>query len=430
VPAPSKTPLSKSIVERAQVREGRYALWDSMVPGFGIRINLDGSKTFLLRYRPKGGGRNSPRRFVALGRYGIVTVEDARKMARQILAKVAAGEDPAAERQEKRVEMKIEDLIDVYEAEGCFIQRGIRQGEDMKPKTKAYTIARLRHHVVPLLGRRHASSISASDIERFVRDVASGKTASDEKVGPRKRIIVRGGDGAARKVLRDLSAVFRFAVRREIVASNPVDRAVVRKTDNSRSRYLTIAELKKLGQAFDKLAAEGASPKAIAIARLWALTGCRRSEIEGLKWSEVDLDRGLLVLEETKTGKSVRPLNAPALAILSQIFRHEDTDYVFPASAGSGFYQGTKRIWDKAIKSADLEGVTPHTLRHTLGSTATSNGESLALTGAILGHANTRSTAIYAHVQYGPMKRAAERAGAHIAAALGLPPALPKRLIK
>ena len=73
---------------------------------------------------------------------------------------------------------------------------------------------------------------NAGDIEGFVAEVTAGKTACDEKVGPRRRIIVRGGAGAARKVVRDLSAVFSFAIRSEIVARNPCESAAVRKTDN------------------------------------------------------------------------------------------------------------------------------------------------------------------------------------------------------
>lgn len=309
-------------------------------------------------------------------------------------------------------------LIDLYEKEGCVIQRGKRQGEAMKSTTKAYTLARLRHHVVPLLGTRRAPEVNPGDIERFVADVTAGKTAKDEKIGPRKRIIVRGGAGAARKVVRDLSAVFSFARRSEIVASNPCETAAVRKTDNRRERYLTLGEVARLGAALSDLEAEGANAKAINIARLWALTGCRRSEIAGLRWSEVHLDEGVLILNDSKTGKSVRPLGAAAIKLLKSIGKTAGSDFVFPAERGDGHFQGVKNAWSKAIARAKLPGVTPHTLRHTIGSTATSTGEALALTGAILGHANPRSTAIYAHVQLDPSREAAERVSGTIASAL------------
>src|SRR3546814_13608479 len=89
-----------------------------------------------------------------------------------------------------------------------------------------YTIARLRHHVVPLLGHKRVTEVNVADIERFFRDVEAGKSAKNEKIGPRTRIIVKGGNGAARKVFRDLSAVFSFATRHEIVAANPCEKAV------------------------------------------------------------------------------------------------------------------------------------------------------------------------------------------------------------
>ena len=314
--------------------------------------------------------------------------------------------------------MTVGGLVDLYEEEGCYIQRGIRQGEAMKPRTKAYTIARLRHHVIPLLGHKRVSEIGAGEVERFFRDVATGKTVRDEKLGPRKRVIVRGGEGAARRVFRDLSAVFSFAKRREIVATNPCEIAAVRKSDNRRDRYLTLEEVARLGAAFDALEVEGEKPKAIAIARLYALTGCRRDEIAGLRWSEVDFERGMLTLAKSKTGKSTRPLGAPAIAVLTAIDRNPDSDFVFPAERGDGHYQGAKRVWPKVIAKAGLPGVTPHTLRHTMGSTAVSTGEALALTGAILGHANPRSTAIYAHVQNDSSRRAANRVTKVIAAAL------------
>ena len=411
--------LTKSVVDAAGKREERYIVWDSKLSGFGVRVETSGVKSFIIRYRADGGGRSAPRRFATVGRYGALTVEQARKQAKVLLGAAARGEDPAGERLAKRREMTIEALIDLYEEEGCVVQRGVRQGEPMKPRTKAYTIARLRHHVVPLLGRRRVSEVGPGEIERFVRDVSLGKSAKDEVTGPRKRIIVRGGDGAARKVVRDLSAVFSFAARRKIVPENPCANAAVRKTDNRRERYLTLEELARLGEAFDAVTASGANAKAVAIAKLWALTGCRRTEIEGLLWSEVDLERGLLTLSDSKTGRSIRPLGQAAILVLKPIERDPASEFVFPAEFGDGHYQGSKRLWSRIIKLAELPGVTPHTLRHTMGSISVSIGEGLPLTGAILGHANPRSTAIYAHVQNDPSIRAADRVTRQISAALG-----------
>ncbi len=241
------------------------------------------------------------------------------------------------------------------------------------------------------------------------------KWSKDFMEAGKKRL---AGEGAARKVFRDLSAVFSFAVRRDILSSNPCMKAAVRKTDNQNNRFLTIEEVRKLGAACDALEAEGTNIKALNITRLWALTGCRRQEIVELKWSEIDADRSLLILDDTKTGISVRPLASAALVLLKSIKQNEDSEFVFPADFGDGYFQGTKTIWPKIVKRAGLEGVTPHTLRHTMGAIATSSGEALALTGAILGHSNMRSTMIYAHVQHDPSLQAANRVAQTIANAL------------
>lgn len=416
--ARSQNSLTKRAIDAAQPAARRYHIWDAELKGFGIRIEPSGVKTFITKYRVNGGGRNAPQRIQTVGRYGTLTLEQARRSARTILGSVAAGADPAGDLAARRREMTMAALIDFYEEHGCVVQRGKRIGEPMKASTKRYTIARLRHHVVPLLGNRRAREITSGDIERFAADVKAGKTARNEKVGPRKRIIVKGGPGAARKVVRDLSAVFSFARRSQIIERNPVTDAAVRKTDEQRKRYLTFDELARLGAAIDELEAEGTNPKAIAIMRLWALTGCRRNEICGLRWSEVDFDNGLLHLEDSKTGHSIRPLGAAALRILRQVEREADSEFVFPADGGEGFFQGTKTPWARAVRKANLPGVTPHTLRHTIGSTAISIGEAMALTGSILGHANPRSTAIYAHIQHEPSRRAADRVSTRIAAAL------------
>lgn len=411
--------LTKRVVDAALPASKRRMIWDSDLSGLALRIEPTGIKSFVVRYRADGGGRTAPQRFFTIGRFGNLTVEEARKKAKKVLGQVAVGEDPAGELHSKRAEMKIAALVELYEEEGCYIQRGVRMGEPMKPLSKKNTIGRLRHHVVRLLGHKRVTELTSGDIERFFRDVELGKSRKNEKVGHRRRIIVRGGPGAARKVFRDLSAMYSFAVRRGLVDTNPCMKAVVKKTDGRRIRFLSLAEVKKLGEACDALEQEGLNPKALNITRLWILTGCRRQEIVELKWDEIDFDRGLLVLADTKTGQSTRPLSGAALGLLKSIPREPDSEFVFPADHGVGFFQGTKKLWPKIVGRAGLEGVTPHTLRHTMGAIATSSGEALAMTGAILGHSNMRSTMIYAHIDYDPMKQAADRVGSMLAEALG-----------
>jgi integrase len=93
--------------------------------------------------------------------------------------------------------------------------------------------------------------------------------------------------------------------------------------------------------------------------------------------------------DDSKTGKSVRPLASDALAILKTQKPEGDCAHVFASKDGTNFYLGTKRYWVKVVKLANLPGVTPRTLRHTIGSAAVSTGETLSMTGALLGHATS-----------------------------------------
>ena len=283
--------------------------------------------------------------------------------------------------------MTMAQLVDLYLRDGLIVLKGVRRGQPMKPTTAAFTTARLKNHVVPLLGNRRVSEITPGDIVKFVKDASAGKSARNQKIGHRKRIVVRGGDGAARKVVRDVSVLFTFAMQHRIVSDNHVMTAAVRKIDNRCERYLSLSGMERLGAAVAELEAEGMNAKAADIIRLWALTGCRRNEICALKWSEVDLTRGLLVLEESRAGRSVRPIGSAAAALLTDLKREaaKDAVYVFPAGSGDSFFQGMKSVWPRVIRRAGLPGISPHTLRHSVGSNAASLGEPLLLIGAILG---------------------------------------------
>lgn len=402
--------LTKRLIDATEPSERDCFTWDSELAGFGLRVRPGGAKTFIAQYRA-GGGRNGQTRRYTVGRYGVMTVDEARLDARAILLAAAQGHDPAGKRHTRRRETTIAELATQFAKEGT---------DHLKERNRCYMLARIKHHVVPLLGRKKISEVRVIDVEQMMRDVKAGKTAKDERTGARSRVIVKGGQGAATRAVRDLSSLFAFAIRQELATLNPCS-AVKKAPDQRRSRFLTLEEVGRLGTALATLKSEGVNPKAIAIMPLWALTGCRRDEIAALKWQEIDFNNACLVLEDSKAGRSVRPLAHAALGILKGQTRKTGSPFVFPAEDDEEtFYQGTKRYWVKAIKLANLPGVTPHTLRHTIGSAAVSTGETLAMTGALLGHASQQATSIYAHMQQDPARRAADRVVAPIATALGV----------
>jgi len=112
------------------------------------------------------------------------------------------------------------------------------------------------------------------------------------------------------------------------------------------------------------------------------------------------------------------PLGAPALAVLSEQKPLEGTAYVFPAESGGLAFQGTEKVWRKIRQAAGLDGLRIHDLRHSFASAGLMAGDNLAIIGKLLGHADVKTTARYAHLADDPVKQAANRISSSIAAAM------------
>ena len=400
--------LSKRSIDLLISGVGRLIYWDEDLAGFGLRVEPSGKKTFFVRYRP-GGGRNAPKRFLTIGRYGKLTPDQARSEARKVLSAGELGLDPAAERLQKRKEIKISDLCDLY------LEIGV---ETKKPMTVKGDRGRISGHIKPLIGMKRVSEVTASHIERLMKDIAAGKTKADFKtVTSRSRVIIRGGKGAATRTVGLLGGIFTFAQRQGIRADNPC-RGVKRYPDKASERFLSPSEIGNLGKALASLQSNGASTIATNIIRLLILTGARRNEIAALQWSEVDIGRSCLRLKDSKTGAKVIPLGAPALQILCILQRTQGSEYVFPATSGTSHFQGIKRVWQAVRKEAGFPDLRLHDLRHSFASIGLASGDTLHMIGALLGHSNARTTSRYAHLADDPKKNAANRISGQIADAL------------
>ncbi len=405
-----KAKLTDRVVNAAKAEPQRYVVWDTDKKGFGLRVEPSGHKSFIVRYRTNGGGRSAPRRQMKLsGATGMgLTADAARKLAERILGQVANGKDPQDELAAKRREMTVSVLCALYLDEGT---------ETKKASTLATDKGRIERHIKPLLGKRLITEISSADVERFMRDVANGKTKANVKTKKYGRAIVDGGKGTATRTVGLLGGIFSFAVRRKLRSDNPV-RGVKRYADNKGKRFLSAKELATLGETLRTYEAKGANSSALAIIRLLTFTGARKSEITGLKWNDVELERSCLHLSDSKTGAKVIPIGPPALAILSELTAVEGSPYVFPAEAGGGAFQGTEKIWRKVRDAAKLRDVRIHDLRHSFASVGLAGGDALPIIGKLLGHADVKTTARYAHLADDPLKAAATRISGSIAAAM------------
>ena len=264
------------------------------------------------------------------------------------MAKVQSAQDPAAEKAERRQAKTVSDLCDeYYEA----AQRGeivTRRGTSKKASTLTSDRSRIERHVKPLLGKKLARDVTQNDIKRFLVDVAGGKHAVNRDAKNGGEGSAKGGKGAATRTVLMLGGIFSYAIQTGIRADNPTH-GVRKFADRRGERFLSKEELARLGQALAQAEtiglpwstnadAPGAKhlpkddaarrniidPHAAAAIRLLILTGCRLGEVLGLKWSQVDLERGLLYLPDSKTGAKTLVLGAPALEVLANILALTD----------------------------------------------------------------------------------------------------------
>lgn len=400
--------LTKRTIDALEPKRDRYTAWDDGLSGFGMRVEASGRKTFLCRYRSGG-----VRRQYTIGRYGALTAEEARAEARRILGAVALGDDPTSARMKERSAIKLAQLIETFLAE---------HGPKLKPRSRYDYANALNRHVVPVLGHLPAEALTVGDLNKV-----------HLKLGDRPC--------RAKRIMTYLGSVYSWAARHGHVPKgcNPA-RDVKRFRESGRERFLTAEELERLGTTLRLAKTDGLPwaikasaatakhvPKAIpqtiiypphvtGAIRLLLFTGCRLGEILNLRWDEVDLERGLLLLPDSKTDRKAVILNGAAIAVLTSLQRIGR--YVVPGTDADRPRHDLKRPWDHIRSHARLDAVRLHDLRHTHASIGASAGFGLPIVGRLLGHASTTTTQRYAHLADDPLRRASEAIGVHLKQAL------------
>jgi integrase len=384
--------ITKRTVEEAPPRAAEYFIWCDELPGFGVRIYPTGKRGYLVQYRANGRSRRAK-----IGLHGRLTAEEARKLAINLLAEVAKGGDPAEERATRRAAMTVRELCARYTQAA---DRGLILGKRGGPK-KASTMSRDRsridRHILPLLGNRRVVDLTRADVTRFMGDVASGKTAVTETTGRlRGKAIVEGGPGAAARTMGLLGGILSYAVSEGVIETNPVH-GVKRPADRKRTARLTPETYAALGRALAAFGRGGTNQAAVTAVQLLLLTGCRKEEIEGLRWDEVDSAKSALRLADSKEGASIRPLGRAAIDVLAALPRKAGAPYVCPGRAAGAHYGGLPGAWRRLAAMAGLTGVTLHTLRHSFASTAHDLGYGEITIAAMLGHSTSTTTSRYVH---------------------------------
>jgi integrase len=398
--------LTKRVVDAVKAGESDTFVWDTEVRGFGLKITTRERKVYILQRRLNGHLRRW-----TIGVHGSPWTPDAaRSEANDLLRAVAHGEDPLEERRATKNAITVAELCDLYLRDGCATK---------KQSTINVDRGRIERHIKILLGRRRVADLSRPDVERFMVDVATGKSAIDVRTKSRGRSRVTGGKGTATRTVGLLGAVLSFAAARGFRNDNPA-RGIRRYKDRRIERYLTGDELSRLSGALARAQERGVNPYAIAAIKLLLLTGMRKSEVLTLRRSWIDFERGALRLPDSKTGAKAVPVGTTALDLLRDLPLIVGNPHVF-VGQGGGYVKGLQKIWKRVRTDAGLASLRLHDLRHHFISVGASGGESLYILGKVAGHKQAATTQRYAHLGEDPVRAAAERISGAIARSISVP---------
>jgi integrase len=382
---------------------------DTKQPGFLIRCRPSGTHSYLVR-----AGRG---KWITLGQVGKMALTAARKEALKVLSQVALGETPRQAPKAKATPTLKGYVSDVY---GPWVRQHRKTGDE--------TITRILSAFPTLLGVK-LDALTPFHVERWRSARLKDETAA----------------ATINRDLNALRACLSHAVRTRVLKTHPLADVRPLKVDARPTvRYLTPDEDRRLLAALtardDARRLERENANAWRQARGYATypayglytdhlhplvilamhTGCRRGELFGLTWPDVDLGRRLLTIrgDGTKSGHTrYVDLNTTALHAL-QAWKDDraaclsadaiDSDLVFPSSAGTRL-DNVQTAWESVLKAAKVTGFRFHDLRHTFASRLVQAGVDLNTVRELLGHSDLKMTLRYAHLSPDHRRAAVDR---------------------
>ena len=366
-----RTTLTAARIEALRLRKTTRDIRDAELRGFGVRILPTGGKRYFVQCQHCG-----ERIWKIVGDAGTMSVAEARASAAEMIAAIRrGGETP------RRPD---ETLFEVV-AESAFH----RHERVWKPGTLAVNRCYLRNQLLPHFAGRPIAEIDRQEVRRWFARLRATPVAADRAM-PVLSVIMKEAEA--------------MGLRPE--GSNPC-RGIRRYRRKGRERFLSDEEIRRLSERLT--AHEARWPEQAALIRLLLLTGCRKSEILTLQWS--DYRDGHLHLRDSKTGPRTVWLSGPARAVLDGIGRKGR--WVFPAARGDRplSIAWLDWFWPRLRAEAGLEDVRLHDLRHTVASLALRRGETVLAIGRLLGHRRTETTLKYIHLADAMVRDAAETVG-------------------
>ena len=368
----SRITLTAARVTALRPRKSAYDTRDSKLTGFGIRVLPSGSKRFFIHCQHRG-----ERVWRVVGDANSMSVGEARRRADEMLAAIRRGEDAPPHPGETLFETAAEIVFE-------------RHQRIWKVRTLEVNRGYLRNQILPCFSGRPIADIDSREVRNWFASLRATPVAADRSM-PVLSVIMREAEA--------------MGLRPE--GSNPC-RGIRRYRRKGRERFLSDDELRRLSSALSAHAER--KPLQIAAVRLLLLTGCRKSEILTLRWS--DYREGRLFLRDSKTGPRTVWLSGPARKVLDGIERTGRWVFPAPRTGGPSGRSWLDPFWSAIRAEAELCDVRLHDLRHTHASIALRQGETVLAIGRLLGHRNAETTLKYTHAADAMVLDAAETVGA------------------
>jgi integrase len=381
--------LTKPSINALKLAEGKAEriVFDSVLPGFGIRLRAGGKRTWIAQYRV-----GTKQRRVSFGSVETMDPDEARRRARDIMAKVQLGGDPQVDKQRTRAQAH-ETLADCI---GKYLSNYAER--NLSPRTLAEVRRSLNKHWKPL---------HQTGIHQIARAMVAGRLGE---------IAEESGPFAANRARAYLSGLFSWAVEQGLTDENPVSGTGRLAKEISRDRVLSDEELRLIWEH------SGAGQYGL-IVKLLLLTGQRREEVAGMQWDELDFTSESWLMDASRTKNSRKhsvPLSPLVLELLASIPPRGDRALCFGTRVGpfSGWSKA-KTTLDQRINAA-LRSTNPkakplapwrlHDLRRTAATRMADLGTQPHVVEAVLNHVSGHKAGIagvYNHAAYATEKRAA-----------------------
>ena len=376
--------LTKTAVDNASAGDKETWIWCAELPGFGVRVQPSGRKTYVARYRNQA----HQQRKYTIGRCCDLTPDQARALARKVFAEVADGHDPAAGKSALRSAPTMADLRDRYlteHAKPFKKQTSAKQDED-----------NWRRNITPLLGdSTRVADVTRADVLKMVGKMVDRPAAANQCIA---------------LLSKAMNLAELWGWRKDMNPCRHVKKLRLREHDT----ILSADQIRTLTATMDDMVDHQEIPSSMAdLVKLLMLTGCRLNEIMSARQEWVDRDLKVLRLPDSKVGQRVIPLPTAAMEIIEAIPAGE---WLIPGRIAKEHLKQPHGMWSRIRVRARLPaGIRPHDLRHNYGSLGHRLGASLRQVAGVLGHSNLSTTERYTHAAATETSRTAEMIAAEIA---------------